>query len=593
MIKGYLLMIEKIVFINDNSARLKVKFDTAMSKDLINLHLVFDDGEKKILGEIVEVNEDIIDVQFLGEFIAGRFIPGTIKKPKLQANVRAIGKDELDIIMSTNNPNTFIFGGSVLYNNYPLRVSVDDLFSNHMAIFGNTGSGKSYGVSKLLQSVFYDPNNIALNSTFMVFDVHGEYRNAFSKISEKNANYICKEYSADEQKEGTKLIQIPLWLLDIVDIGFLLKATEYAQLAIIEKSLYTLSILTAKDEFSVKYKNHIIAKAIQSIMYSSLDAAKARSDIFEILSICSTEELNLNIEIHGIGYVRQFKKCFEISREGMFAEDILIAEYIEKFINDDLENKVSKKIGKCNLEDLEEALNFVVVSESMLNNHKMYNSAMMLKMKLHSLIVGGYGKYFDYPEIITLDAYLYKLLTNETGRKAQIIGFDMDGFETGFASFVAKTISKLLLEYTMKLKVRGSLPINILLEEAHRFVMVEPDSIFGDDVFDKIAREGRKYGMILTLVSQRPTELSEVILSQCSSFLLFRINHPRDLEYMKKAIPNINSNIIEKQRSIQPGYFVGIGKAFTIPMIIKLDEPNPAPASCNSRVFEIWSGKKI
>jgi ABC-type dipeptide/oligopeptide/nickel transport system ATPase component len=583
-------MLEKIIFINDNEAKIQITSNETISRDLVNLHLVFDDGIRKVLGEIIQVDGDIINIQFLGEFKDNNFIPGTIEKPKLNATVRAISEDEEKIILGTNDPKSFPLGESVLYKK-PVNINVDALLNSHIAIFGNTGSGKSYGVATLLQSIYYNPNNIALNSTILIFDAHGEYATAFKGMNTVNPHYNFKLYSKDQNIDGSHIISLPIWLLDIEDIACLLGATEYSQLAIIEKALYVLSILCQKDNLSYRYKNHIIAKSIQTLMYSNLTSAEIRSQIFEILTICSTNELNLDVDVPGIGYKRQFRKCFDINKGGTFAEHLLVGEYIEQFISSELDKQVVKSIGKCNLKDLEDALNFVIISENVLSNEMLYNNAMMLKMRLHSLVVGGYGKYFEYPNYVNREEYIADLITENNQIRTQIVDIDIEGLDDQFTLFITRTYSKIMFDFVTNLRNRASIPIHIFLEEAHRFIKENYYNVFGNDVFQSIAKEGRKFGLILTLISQRPTELSETVLSQCSSFLLFRTNHPRDLEYMRKAIPNINTDIIDKQRSIQPGYFVGLGRAFKIPMIIRLNAPNPAPKSSNANVFDIWSGR--
>ncbi len=583
-------MLDKIIFINDNIAKIMITSDEALKENLVNIHLVFEDGERRILGEVNEVDNNIIIVQFLGEFKNNLFIPGIIKKPKLTSIVRVISEEELSIIMTKNDTKSFNLGKSILYDGYPVNVNVDSLFSNHLAIFGNTGSGKSYGVTKILQSLFYDPKNIALNSTFFLFDVHGEYKTAFENVNNINPNYHYKHYTVDYNNHETNLMSIPLWLLDIEDIALLLGATEFSQLAIIEKTMLILAVITQRDETSIKYKNHVIAKSIQTVLYSNLSTSRIRSEIFEIISICSTSEFNFDTKVPGIGYTREFKKCFDIGRNGTFSENILISEYLEKFIDDELERQVIKKVGKCTLKDLEDALNFVIISENILIDDKFYNMAMMLKMKLKSLIANGYAKMFDYPEYVNMDGFIKNLMTNNNGEKVQIINFDLEGLNCGISSFITKTYSKILFNIISLLKNRASLPIHIFLEEAHHFIKNYENPVYGENIFEKIAKEGRKFGIILTIISQRPTELSETALSQCSSFLLFRTNHPKDLEYMRSAIPNVNTDIIEKQKSIQPGYFVGFGKAFKIPLIIKLDIPKPEPHSSNALIYDIWSG---
>ncbi|MDD2490083.1 MAG: ATP-binding protein [Bacilli bacterium] len=586
-------MLEKIILINDNEAHIKINTNQSTMADLVNLHLIFEDEERKILGEITQINNDIIIVHFLGEFQNNIFIPGIIKKPKLSSQVRVIDLSELEIIMNNNDESAFNFGKSIIYNNMIVNVNIDALFSNHLAIFGNTGSGKSYGVSKILQSLFYNPNNIAFNSTFFLFDVHGEYDTAFKDMHQKNPNYYYKAYTTNPKQPYEQQIFIPIWLLDIEDIAFLLGATDFSQLAIIEKAMITLAIITQNDEIAAKYKNHLIAKSIQNVLYSNLSTSKIRSEIFEIISICSTPEFDFDTDIPGIGYTRKFKKCFNIGRNGQFSENVLINEYLEKFIDDDLERQEVKAIGKCNLYDLENALNFVIISENILIDDKFYNLTMMLKMKLKSLIAKGYAKLFDYPEYINKEQFIVNLITNEEKRKAQVINIDIEGLNINLASFITRTYAKIIFSFISLLKNRASIPIHLLLEEAHHFIHNKDSLVYGENIFERIAKEGRKYGVVLTLISQRPTELSETVLSQCASFLLFRTNHPKDLEYMKKAIPNINTDIIDRQRSIQPGYCVGFGKAFKIPLIIKLDEPDPPPHSSSARIFNIWSGRNL
>lgn len=136
---------------------------------------------------------------------------------------------------------------------------------------------------------------------------------------------------------------------------------------------------------------------------------------------------------------------------------------------------------------------------------------------------------------------------------------------------------------------RGSMPINIMLEEAHRYVQKDIDNdILGYNIFERIAKEGRKFGVMMDLVTQRPTELSETVLSQCSNFLIFKINHPADLEYIEKMVPNISSDVLEKQKSLQAGTCVAFGKMMKIPMIVKMELPKPEPQSSNAHVFDKW-----
>ena len=112
--------------------------------------------------------------------------------------------------------------------------------------------------------------------------------------------------------------------------------------------------------------------------------------------------------------------------------------------------------------------------------------------------------------------------------------------------------------------------------------------ILGYNIFDRIAKEGRKYGLILDLITQRPTELNSTTISQCTNFIVFKINHPEDLEYIRKMVPNVSADIIEKQKTLQSGTCVAFGRMMQIPMIVKLDLPDPVPRSSNCDVYGRW-----
>ena len=134
-------MLGKILTINKNSAIVAInKANGAQITDLINLHVVFEDQNKKILGEIDSIEQDTIKITFLGELTFNDFIGGLIKKPSLDAKIRIINPEELKILTGVEN-RSIRLGVSPLYNDFPLNVSIDELFSNHTAIFGNTGSG--------------------------------------------------------------------------------------------------------------------------------------------------------------------------------------------------------------------------------------------------------------------------------------------------------------------------------------------------------------------------------------------------------------------------------------------------------------------
>ena len=578
-------MVGKIVYISNTLANIELE---NVSSNLMNMHVIFEDDNRKIIGEVEDIDGKKVTIHFLGEIIENRFTAGLIMKPSLNASIRLITNDELKYLVGEDNENNLFLGYSPLYSNCPIYVDINELFSNHMAIFGNTGSGKSYGVARLLQNIFEKTRIVPFRSNFFIFDAYGEYHNAFSKMSSYNSNYHFKYYTTNlHDTEGTTL-RIPLWLLGIDDMALLLGADSHSQLPIIERMLKLVSIFAESDEKANNYKNHLIAKAIMTILYTNQTSTAKRNDIFSILASCSTEQFNLNSPVQGIGYVRKFRECFTIDKDGEFTESILVTEYISSFIHDELDQYEPSKTNFYTLQDLEKALEFTLISEGLLRNDKMYNEAITLKVRLHSIAISQNAIYFSYPSYVTLEAYISSLVACQDG-KAQIINFNLEDVDDSIAKVITKIYTRMLFEFTKKLKVRASIPFHIFLEEAHRYVQNDTDNyLIGYNIFERVAKEGRKYGLIFNLISQRPVEISETVISQCSNFIIFKMNHPRDLDYIKKMLPNINAEIVEKQKTLQPGTCVAFGKAFKVPLIIRMELPNPEPHSSNCDVVNRW-----
>ena len=581
-------MLGKIVYISNNMAHVQIPPNVKVSTNLMNMHVIFEDEKKKVLGEIDDIGQDLIKIRFLGEIVNNQFVGGVIRKPTIESNIRMINSEELKIIIGTNDKNSFMLGTSALYDNYPIMVNINELFSNHMAIFGNSGSGKSCGVARLLQNVFKNPNFKPYKANIFIFDAYGEYHNAFSNFNSIDANYQFKYYTTNKHDTMGQPLLIPLWLLDNDDFAILLNASEHAQLPIIERTLKLVRIFAANDEMALKYKNHLIAKAIMNILYTNQSASSKRNDVFAIFNSCSTPQFNPEAVLQGVGYTRKFRECFLINDQDNFSESVLLSEYVASFIDESLDQYEETQINYFTLEDLEKALNFTLISEGLLRNEKAYNSAITLKVRLHSIIISEYARYFNVPQFMTVDQYIASLISNNS-RKAQIINFNLEDVEDWFAKFVTKTYVKLLFNYTKGMSNRATIPFHIFIEEAHRYVQKDNDTfLLGYNIFDRVAKEGRKYGLILDLISQRPVELSDTVISQMSNFLIFKITHPLDVEYIQKMLPNISLDIVEKQKSLQPGTCMAFGRAFKIPMIVRMQMPNPMPESSNCDIVSTW-----
>lgn len=454
----------KIVYISNENVHIKIDENSKVAENLMNMHIVFEEGERKILGEIEDIGDELIKVRFLGEFVNNRFLGGVIRKPNMTANIRLITKEELALIIGENKSGNFLLGRSPLYDNYPILGNVNDLFSGHLAFLGNSGSGKSCGVARILQNVFYDKNVYPLKANILIIDAYGEYHNAFERINEVSTNYNFKYYTTDKNDSNGIPLRIPLWLLDLEDIALLLQATNPSQLMIIEKVLKLCYIFAMGDEIGNKYKNHLIAKAIMSILFSNQTSSSKKNEVFQLLQNCSTNEFNLHAQVQGIGYTREFKDLFLINSDGSLAESVLLTEYVNSHLNEELDKYEAPRRNKFSIIDLEKALNFALISEGIMHNADTYADAVLLKVKMHSVVIGQYKEYFDYKDDINMENFISSIFSRD-GKKTQIVNINLEDVDDWFAKFVTKVFVKMLFNFSKNLKSRATIPFHIFIEE--------------------------------------------------------------------------------------------------------------------------------
>lgn len=569
---------------------IKVTSSLAFEKNLIDHHVIFEtNSNQKIVGTVISLNSEMGSIKLIGEINGPRFIPGVLVKPSI-GNVCFVATDEEVRLIISGDQNNFmkrvLIGNMPLYNNTPAYVQTNAFFSNHFAIFGNTGSGKSCGVARLFQNIFFNNTQTPRNACIFIFDAYGEYESA---LSVQNSQVFFKRYSTNVRENPNTLIKLPLWLLDIDDFALLLEADDPTQLPIIEKALRLVTVFSGSDEETKIYKNDIIAKAILEVLYSGGAASQIHYQIFAILTSFNTEDLNLETPIVQPGYTRSLRQCLIIDKEGKIGEMQLVTEFIKKFINPDLKLELPDGTIPFTLENLREAFDFALISEGILKSDKLYDKANVLKVRLDSLIKGEYAQYFKMDRYVDKNTFIKELITASNGARAQIININISYLDDRLAKTICKIYAKLLFDFTSKLQQRGSFPVHLILEEAHRYVQQDSDSkVLGYNIFDRIAKEGRKYGVILGLISQRPSEMSETVLSQCSNFLIFKMQHPKDVSFIRQMVPFITDEIVEKMKGLQPGTCVVFGSAFKLPTIVKMEMPYPQPMSQNVDVSRLW-----
>lgn len=585
-------MLGRIIGIEDSVVELELNVELDRIQNLNNLYVVMEDANNSVIGEIIGIKGNIARINMVGEIIDDKFVFGVIKGISFNARTKLVPKDKINLIIGIENYDEskhLYLGDSPIYEGVRVGVDLNQMFSGHLAIFGSTGSGKSCSVARIIQNLFNRRESIPYLASFFIFDAYGEYHSAFERIGEKIPGINFKAYTTNVHSKTSEILSIPPWLLTTDDYALLLGATKNTQLPIIEKALKLVNVFCRSDEETIKHKNDIIARTIIDVLSSGGTSAQIRDQIFSILSHYSTSELNLETPIVQPGYTRTLKQCLIIDASGKLREMELVTNFMQSFLNDELELSLPDGSFSYTLKDLGKAFEFALISEGTLNSSKIYDDMNVLKVRVYSLINSDQSRYFEYPEYITKDKYIRRLLTAKNGGKAQIVNFNINYIDDRLAKTITKIYSRLLFDFSKENESKNKLPFHIVLEEAHRYVQNDSDAeVLGYNIFDRITKEGRKYGTLLTLISQRPSELSETSLSQCANFLIFKMLHPNDVDYIKKMIPNITNNIVSRLRILQPGICIGFGSAFKVPTLIKVKMPNPEPTSDSCDISNAW-----
>lgn len=558
----------------------------------IGFHVVFEEPNHKTVGEITEINKDVIGIQLIGEIVDGIFANGVMKKPGMNTIARIIYKSELELILGNqdlSNRSNLLIGSSPIYKDYIITSNINEFFANHFAVIGNTGSGKSCGLSRLIQNVFFTANNnIPINAHMCLFDVYGEYYNTFDEM-DKFVGLHFKKYTTEIRFGDANLLTIPAYLLTVDDLAVLLGVKDSSQLPILSKSLELVRIFCSNDPKSVDYKNDIIAKTVLDILSSGKNSTQIRDQVISILTTYHTEAINLDSKIRQPGYERTLRQCLNIDDQGKINALALVINFLQTYVKVDLDIDLDENITYT-LSDLYYALEFALISEGILTSESAFDKNNILKSRLQSIINSDRNEFFKFDRYMSRAEFVEDFFkTGPHGENVQLVDINLSFIEDSFAKCLTKIFSRVFFEHTTSLQDRGSFPIHIVLEEAHRYVQNDSDiNVLGYNIFDRITKEGRKYGTILGFVTQRPNELSKTALSQCSNFVVFRLFYPEDLEIVKGISSNVTDETLEKIKTLKPGMGLVFGTAFKVPLLVKFPLPNPMPISTSIKIDKVW-----
>ena len=172
-------MLGRIIRVNENYINVNLEINIYDTENLMNKFVVFE-SLKKNIGEIISISDNVLEIMLIGEISNDKFYYGNVDKPSFNSKVRLITEEEIKILY--NNGENSINIGKSYFGNYNVDLDLNNLFSNHFAILGNSGSGKSYAITEIIQQIFYSAKRLPFYPNLFIFDAYGEYNNSFKEI---------------------------------------------------------------------------------------------------------------------------------------------------------------------------------------------------------------------------------------------------------------------------------------------------------------------------------------------------------------------------------------------------------------------------
>lgn len=485
-------------------------------------------------------------------------------------------------------------GTSSVFQDYSVRIKLDEFFGGHSAILGNTGSGKSCTVASILQAIFEKPDECASRgATFIIFDVNGEYIQALNKF--KNDEISVETLTLDGSSGKDKFC-IPHWFLDHSEWELLLQASEKTQVPILRTALSISSLFASSDnERKNVTKNHIIAKCILECFSGTTDSAPVSkrqriAALLEKYGINGLDKSLLNKYDYDAGFAN-FGKHGDIIQEKQRKQDCFLNE-VRNHIDNNFEFKNYNKEPFL-FDKFEEYLDLSLIYAESNGNKQIRDYCSQMLMRFSSLL---HNKEYDFlkcsPNLeVTENDFMKKVLGISGERKShQIILIQMNDVPDEIVELVAAVLSRMIFDKLKQAEPRNRFPVHMVLEEAHRYISEKPSkyAIDASLIFERIAKEGRKYGMFLMIASQRPSELSKTVLSQCSNFIVHRIQNPDDLIQIRQMTPAISDSVLRRLPSLPKQHALLFGNATNLPTTFRVREANPRPTSDDTKISECW-----
>ncbi|WP_447837483.1 ATP-binding protein [Aeromonas salmonicida] len=497
-----------------------------------------------------------IECQAIGTLLEDRtFDRGSLLLPVPTEHAFLVDKNTLDKMFSADGEHNFPLGKLSMNKSIDLMINGNRFFSKHIAVVGSTGSGKSCTVASMLQNVVgisqhrNKSKGEQNNSHIVIFDIHDEYSAAFTL--DRDELFTLSRLDIDS-------LQLPYWLMNSEELESMFIESNEAN-SHNQVSQFKHAVTLNKE----KHNPDIPEVTYDTPVYFSI------KEVYYFIE-------NLNREVIGRLAGEDKPKL----ADGKLVTDRNI--YFDK-IHDFIANSTAAATRATNGPFNGEFNRFTSRLEAKLGDRR-------LRFLLNA-------KKPDGQTHVTADFEV--LMKQFIGYldKANVTIVDLSGIPFEVLSITVSLISRLIFDfcfhYSKLQHAQGKLndiPVMLVCEEAHNYVPRDNLAAYraSRKSIERIAKEGRKYGLSLMVVSQRPSEVSETIFAQCNNFMSLRLTNDADQAYIRRLFPDNSNAITEILPNLAPGECVVVGDAVLLPAVIKMPLPAPEPHSQSVKVHKEW-----
>jgi uncharacterized protein len=505
-----------------------------------------------------------VDVRPIGYIVDDRFFEGVKFMPMIRDKASLLSEPMIGKIYGTEGKIKFSIG-SMLKENVPINLPWTRIFNGHLGIFGNTGSGKSNTLAKLYTTLFNEKLDALKNkSQFVIIDFNGEYTEGqILPAKDKKITIL------DHKNPGDKFKIEATHFWDAETLSLLFQATTNTQQPFLRR------VLSGKERF----KNVPLERYIEKTFEKAFSASEPKPDALElgreIARILECEPLQDHLR--GITYNAQ-KKYFRDAADNYYNSD-----------GTGFEAHLKPLLEKIDLKGMDQFTELIL---------RCY-------LQLCSDVVLGYAQYEHIQPVLSRAKSSISALRNVL----EIVDVPpppnlLHVISLKKCKNEIKKILPLLIAKNFyinhkdseNLKSPPTRTLHLIIDEAHNILSEQSKrehEIWKDyrlELFEEIIKEGRKYGVYLTLSSQRPADISPTIVSQIHNFFIHRLVNERDLMLLDNTISTLDSSSKALIPTLAKGCCVVTGTAFDLPMILKIDPllKEHRPSSDDVNLEELW-----